>query len=458
MADRSVKGPQFREISPDGELRLNLHPGQTRVWESRARFVSMQAGTMGGKTIFGPPWVHNEMDLRGPGDYLAVTAPYTLLRMKMLPELLTEFTRVFRWGEWKAADRVLNSHERLHGGPAYRIIVGSATNPESLESGEAKAGWLDEVGQEQFKRAAWEAVQRRVGLHQGRLLMTTTLYGFGWYKIEVYDRWKAGDPDYEVIQFDSIENPAFPKGEYERAKATLPRWKFNLQYQGVFEKPAGLIYDAFDEAICCIPRFALPTSWPRYVGHDFGPNNTAAVWYAQDPVTGWLYVYRAYLAGGLSAFDHAQRFKQLSQGETVVKRVGGAHAEEGWRESFTAAGWPISEPRQREVEVGINTVYGWHKRNALFVFKDVVLYLDELMSYSRKLDDAYNPTEEIDNKSRFHLMDCARYILGDFGPERVVGNNQLVKVSRNWSERSVISGRGTARRAQRRRFQERMRG
>ena len=263
--------------------------------------------------------------------------------------------------------------------------------------------------------------------------MTTSLYGFGWYKLEIYDRWKAGEAGYEVVQFDSLANPAFPVAEYERAKATLPRWKFNLMYRGVFEKPAGLIYDAFDEAVCCIPRFSLPLGWPRYVGHDFGPNNTAAVWYAQDPGTGFLYMYRAYLAGGLSAYDHAQKFKALSQGETVVKRVGGAHAEEGWREAFTAAGWPIVEPREREVEVGINIVYGWHKRNALFVFNDVGVYLDEKLSYSRELDDMYQPTEKIDNKSRFHILDSERYLLSDFGPERVVGANQLVEVKRYWN-------------------------
>lgn len=433
MPKAAPKTPQFREISPEGELRLNFHGGQSRAWVSKARFLAVQAGSQSGKTCFGPVWLHREMDEQGEGDYLAITATFPLLRLKMLPELQYEFVTLFRWGEWKAADKVFESHERAHGAPAQRIIVGSATNPESLESATAKAAWLDEVGQSQFKREAWDAVLRRLSLSRGRVLMTTSLYEFGWYKLEVYDRWRAGDTDYEVIQFDSIMNPAFPQEEYERAKATLPRWKFNLAYRGVFERPAGQIYDSFDETVCSIPRFNLPAAWPRYVGHDFGPNNTAAVWFAQDPVTGFLYVYRAYLAGGLSAYDHAQKFKQMSQGETIVKRVGGAHAEEGWRESFTAAGWPISEPREREVEVGINTVYGWHKRNALFVFNDVTLYLDEKLSYSRELDSTYQPTDKISDKSRYHLMDSERYLLSDFGPERVVGTNQLVEVKRYWN-------------------------
>jgi hypothetical protein len=243
----------------------------------------------------------------------------------------------------------------------------------------------------------------------------------------VYDPWRTGDPRYDVIQVDSTVNPAFPAEEMERARRALPTWKFNLFYRGQFDKPAGLIYDCFDEATCSVLRFEIPSEWPRYVGHDFGPNNTAAVWYAQDPSTGFLYVYRSYRAGGLSAFDHAQRFKELSAGENILRRVGGAQHEDGWRESFTAAGWPIRKPREREVEVGINRVYGWHKGNRLFVFSDVVDYLHEKQSYSRKLDSNFEPTKEIEDKSRFHLMDSERYVLSDFTPESTPNRTTRVR-------------------------------
>jgi hypothetical protein len=316
------------------------------------------------------------------------------------------------------------------GAPAYRIIVGSAANPESLESATAKGAWCDEAGQSQFKREAWEAVIRRLSLAQGRVLVTTTPYELGWFKTEVYDRWRE-DPagsDTEVVQVDSTTNPAFPAEEYERAKAVMPRWKFNMFYRGVYERPAGLIYDSFDEATNVIPRFEMPVGWPRYVGHDFGPQNMAAMWYGMDPVTGYLYAYREYWTGGLSSYDHAQRFKKLSAGESVRKRVGGSNTEDGWRESFTAAGWPISKPREHEVEVGINAVYGWHQQNKLFIFSDLKQYLDEKLTYSRELDENYQPTEKIHNKSSYHLLDSERYILSDFGPERVPGGSGKITV------------------------------
>ena len=136
------------------------------------------------------------------------------------------------------------------------------------------------------------------------------------------------------------------------------------------------------------------------------------------------------MEGRLSAFAHAQKFKELSRDETIIKRVGGAHSEDGWREAFTAAGWPISEPKEHGVEVGINTVYGWHKDNRIFVFRDVERYLNEKLSYSYELGDDHEPNGVISNKSAYHLMDAERYLLSDFGPERALGGRKVALVKR----------------------------
>ncbi len=180
----------------NGRLIVTPHSGQVRAWRSRRRFVWMLAGTQGGKTSFGPIWLHREIQTRGPGDYLAVTATFPLLKLKMLPEFLKLFERTLGLGEWRAADRVFQFHR-----DETRVIFGSAHNPESLESATAKAAWLDECGQDDFRLESWEAIQRRLSLHQGRVLGGTTVYNLGWLKQVVYDRWRAGDPDhFKVIE------------------------------------------------------------------------------------------------------------------------------------------------------------------------------------------------------------------------------------------------------------------
>jgi len=411
----------FREIA-DGKLKLNFHPGQSRAWESQRRFVVMLAGTQGGKTTFAPHWLYREINRQGPGDYLAVTATFPLLQLKFLPEMQYVFETLLKWGEYRDSAKTIVSHDRIHGAEASRIIFGSAKNPESVESATAKAAVLDEAGQRQFRRDAWEAIQRRLSIHQGRALIATTIYCLGWLKTELYDPWMNGDPQIDVIQFDSILNPMFPREEYERARERLPRWKFRMFYQGQFDRPAGMVYDCFDEAVAVIPRQPIPRQWLIYVGHDFGGSNPAAIFYAQDPDTGYFYAFNEYLPGPRSTEEHVRAFKQITQGYTVVKRVGGSHTEEGWRNDFTAQGWPISEPAVTEVEQGINRVYGLHKLNKVFIFKDLVNYLDEKMSYSRELDENNQPTEKIEDKARYHLMDAERYILSDFTPDAARAN------------------------------------
>jgi len=413
------------------EMRLRFHRGQRRAWDSQARIVAMLAGTQSGKTVFAPPWLHREIQRQGEGDYLAGTANYDLLKLKLLPELLSYFEQEAGIGRYWAQDRVLEIAENLEPGrftaktkddPMWaRIIIRSAESAIGFESGTIKGACLDEADAPEVKRIIWEALQRRTAIHQGRILLATTLYRWGWLKNEVYDRWKAGDKDYDVIQFDSIENPAFPRAEYERAKRTLPSWKFRLFYQGQYEKPAGLIYDSFNEDVCKVRGFPLPVTWPRYVGHDFGGANPAAMFYAQDPATGYFYAYEEYLPGvGRSTAEHVEKFKEMTKGMIVLKRAGGSHQEDEIRQGYTAHGWPIAEPKIRDVKAGIDRVYALHKLNKLFVFDDLEEYLREKQSYSYKLADNYNPTEEIENKSSFHLLDAERYILSDFTPETVV--------------------------------------
>ena len=385
----------------NNKLRLHLHPGQTAAWDADQRFVFVLAGTQSGKTSFGPWWLEREIRRCGDGDYLAVTATYDLFKLKMLPEMLTVFGGYHPGWEYHKTDRVIHNGDK-------RIILRAATSEGGLESATAKAAWIDECGQDDFGIGAWEAVLRRLSLEQGRILGTTTIYNLGWLYTEVYKRWTAGDPDYFIKQFESIMNPEFPKEEFERARRTLPAWKFEMQYRGNFSRPAGMIYDVFDTEKHVIAPFTIPDWWARYGGMDYGGVNTAAVCYAEDPETKVLYAIKEYLAGGKTAREHAEALKQWG----CRLWVGGAPSEDQWRLEFQQAGLPVRGPEIKEVEVGIDRVYGCHKRDEIYVFDTLSRYLDEKGRYSRKLDDSGQPTEEIKDKNSFHVMDAERYIVG----------------------------------------------
>ncbi|HYF40711.1 MAG TPA: hypothetical protein VD930_13535 [Gemmatimonadales bacterium] len=391
-------------------MRLNLHDGQARVWESMRRFVFMLAGTQSGKTSFGPLWLLREIGFKGPGDYLAVTSTFKLFKLKMLPEFLRIFEHTLHLGQWRGSEWVFEFDR-----DDTRIIFGSASNSESLESATAKGAWLDEVGQDDFKLASWEAILRRLSLHEGRVLGTTTLYNLGWLKQEIYDPWRAGDPDIDVIQFDSILNPLFPQTEYDRAKRTLPDWKFSLFYKGQYEKPAGLIYRDFidqyrEEGGHKVRPFDLPAEWPRWSGVDFGGVNTATVWLAKDPAVNVYYLYHESLEGGKASKEHAAIAQRKAAGVNMVAWWGGAKSEGQWRMDWNAAGVNVQEPPVSDVEAGIDRIISLFRTSRLYIFDTCKGVIDELGTYSRELDERNEPTEKIKDKETFHRLDALRYV------------------------------------------------
>jgi len=432
MVQTQVK--PFREVTKEGKLVLNLHPGQTRAWKSKKRIIDMQAGSQGGKTVFGPHWLDREIRTLGSGDYLIGTSTFPLLDRKLLPEFLYVFQDLFHYGTYNDNKKVFTffNKKTVRNKTDYilfpdsdvetKVFIGSAQNPESMESATVKAVWLDECGQKQFKRETWEAVRRRTLINKARILMTTTLYGLGWLKSDIYDEWlKNPDGDIDVIQFDSIENPTFPLDEYQRMKSLMPDWKFDMFHRGQFSKPAGLIYDAFDSVNDVIEPFELNRNWPRYVGHDFGPVNTVALWKAYDPVSSTIYTYREYSMGQRSTFEHVTDWIELSKGERIASRMGGSPTEDGWRGDFTQAGWRIDKPLDGNVWSQINRVYGFEKLHKHKVFRTCQNYLSEKQSFSRELDNNYVPIEnKIEDERVFHFMAAERYMMTQFRPLSVV--------------------------------------
>lgn len=241
------------------------------------------------------------------------------------------------------------------------------------------------------------------------------------YLYDIFFEQKRG----EVYQTSTLDNPELPEDYLELIK-TFEGVYYNRYVLGRWEGMEGLVYSTFDERICRVPRMEIPLHWPVYVGHDFGGANPAAMFYAVDPTTGLIWVFAEYLPGaGHSVYDHVQEFKAITEGRTVIKRLGGSHQEDEIRQAYTGQGWPIAEPDPVKVKLdaAILKILGFHKNNRIFVFNDLKEYLKEKLSYAYKKIDG-KLTDDIDHKSRFHLLDAERYILSDFTPETVVGRDK----------------------------------
>lgn len=422
-----------------GELELSFHPGQARAWNCESRFIAVLAGTQGGKTSFAPWWLAREIERTadpagGNNDYLAVTSTFKLFQRKFLPLMIETYEEVLKIGRYWASAGIIEISDPRDGrfwakkssdAMFARILLGSAVSPSGLESTTAKAALLDEAGQPEYTIRAWEAIRRRLSLARGRALLPTTVYDLGWLKEAVYDRAKRvdtphempGDAEFAVIHFDSIENPAFPLEEFEAARASMPEWRFNMMYRGLFTRPAGRIYDCWIDADEAegghrIRPFTIPDHWHRVLGIDFGAVNTCAGFYAleedaQGYPTGRKIRYRTYHAAGGHAGDHVKRLMDIDPRVSLV--VGGAPSEDQWRQAYLWAGLPVYAPTIADVEVGIDRVYKAMSEGEELVFDDDRQYIDDVKGYSRELDERGEPTTKIKDKEKYHAADTSRY-------------------------------------------------
>src|ERR1019366_2852398 len=222
-----------------------------------------------------------------------------------------------------------------------------------------------------------------------------------------------------------------------RAQSSADRaLQFLMKYDGLFTRPAGLIYGSFNPKLHVMPRFSIPPEWHRFVGLDFGPVNTAAVFFAEErqdgKPTGRLLAYREYKPGERSIAEHCYYLMKGDKLNPAEPRIpicaGGSKSEDRWRREFGAGGRillngkeqrvhgiPIHGPggtsNDATVEVGINRVWKAFSLGQLIIFDDLRGLLDELGSYSREVDDMGEPTEKIADKEIFHRANCLGYLL-----------------------------------------------
>jgi len=297
-----------------------------------------------------------------------------------------------------------------------QILFGGLDDP--LKLGSLNLGWAGIDEAIESNEDDWKMLEGRLRM-QGvphQIFAATNPGPPSHYLYKLFFTEKRGD----VFQASSLENPELPE-DYKLRLNEFEGTYYQRYVLGEWVGLEGLVYGAFDERTCLIPRFDISEQWLVYSGHDFGLANPAALFYAHDyKDTGNFFLFAEYLpGGGYGIYDHVKEFKRLTKGYNVVKRVGGSHQEDEIRQGYAAQGWPISEPKYSgDHKYQIQKVQGMHRLNKIFVFNDLKEYLREKLSFAYKKEGDQFSDEPMDEK-RYHLMAAERYILSDFTPETV---------------------------------------
>lgn len=297
-----------------------------------------------------------------------------------------------------------------------KVLFGGLDDP--LKLGSLNLGWAGIDEAIETNGEDWKMLEGRLRLpgvpHQ--IFAATNPGPPAHYLYMMFFEAKRG----EVYQASSLENPELPE-DYKARLRTFEGTYYQRYVLGQWVGMEGLVYSAFNERVCLIPRFEIPKRWLIHSGHDFGMSNPGALFYAQDPDIGNFYLFAEYVPGeGYGIYDHVQAFKRITVDMNVVMRVGGSHQEKEIREGYTAQGWPITEPKYSgDKRYQVQKVQALHRLNKIFVFNDCKEYLREKLSFTYEKSDG-QLLDKIKDEPKFHLMAAERYILSDFVPETVV--------------------------------------
>ena len=407
------------------EKEIILHPFQSKAFNSNKRFIAAISGIQGGKTFVGAVWLANQVFKYPNEDHLIAAPTYKILSSSTLNKLF-EVIPVFA-GEYRKQE----SYIQIPNGTG-KIFIRSTEDPYGMEGMTLRSAWLDEGGQ--MKAEAWIVIQGRLAIKQGRCFISTTPYNMGWLYQDFYQKWKLSDPNYDVIQFTSVDNPYFPKEEYERAERDMGSRTFARRYRGLFEKMEGLVYEDFG------PHHIIEPENRHFVeiiaGIDWGFNNPAAIAIIGKDRENNLFVIDEFYKTGCTTPEIVERAK-LFQVKYNVRVFYADSAEPDRIEESARSGLYIrpADKDKDSVRLGIDILRDLFKRNQLFVYRQCTNTIDEFETYHYEEPIMGKEDREDPVKHKDHLMDAIRYAIYTRRPEKPRIHNHPKPIVRRSSSR-----------------------
>ena len=382
------------------QLKFNPHPAQDRLLRAEARIYCAISGIQGGKTSLGVYWLTQKLEGVASNVNFLVAAPtYKILQQSTLPAIMSI------WPPWFYTYNKNDATLTLKTG--NKIYLRTGTDPNAAEGIQLiGAAWLDEAGM--CSRMFWHNVESRTAFMQASVLLTSTPYGMNWLKKEVIDAAKHRE-DICYVHWRSVDNPAFPKEEYERQKQMLPPSVFRRKYEGIHEQMEGLVYNLTPSHKC--KPFELPQGTKYYAGVDWGYHNPMGIIIRAITPNGHHYTVSEFKKSGLTPDEKVQAAK-AKHGIYNCERFLCDPEDPAMIETFVRAGLPAVAfhklyTQGKEISPGIELHASLIHQNRFQIFEGCCPELeDEYSTYHYAESKENREAKEIPVATNNHLMDA----------------------------------------------------
>ncbi len=387
---------------------ISLHPEQWRAYNFKKQYGVAICGTKGGKTFVGATWANKKIVELPLGSGLIAAPTIKILQQATLDTFFNLFPEYRKFH--KKQEGVI---ELPTGG---RIYIRSTDEPLAIEGFNLDWAWLDEIGM--MSRLAWVIAKGKVAISHGQIFGTTNAYYMNWLYKEVYLPSKEGhDPEVELFNWSSIDNPYFPKEFADKERDRMSPAEFSRRYEGKFVRMEGLVWNVDDSNI--LKRGSELDSYLTYperiiAGIDWGYTNPAAILVINIKdnkyyvTTEWKEVKR-------TSADIIQKCSELNR-EALIQTFYPDPAEPDRLDEMRRAGMTVGEVN-KDIPMGISKVETLLREHRLFILEDCKELLDEVTQYRYENPKEDHSGKEVPMKVNDHLCDALRYAIvgNEFG-------------------------------------------
>jgi phage terminase large subunit len=380
-----------------------------------------------------------------------------LLLRRTFPELNKNHWRPARQ-EWRDSGCVFNQSEHTVTWPNGCVLfMGHCQHEKDVDShlGQeyARIYWdeLTTFHEYMYDMISARARTTRPGLIP-RIIAGTNPGGIGhsWVKARWIDRKSVDDEGrerdlskYEFIAAKLSDNPVVDTPEYRELLSALGPAKRKAYLEGLWDIFEGQYFPEWSPDLHVCEPFAVPAHWPRWTATDWGGASPwCTLWFARNPDTGVVYVYREYYKAGERTKANAARVVDLSRGESfkahmadpsmwddtrgdLGSSMAGQCAEAGLR---LERAYNPRQPGWQVVHEMLSPDHGGPRVVVLSTCFNLIRTLPGLVF------DAHN-VEDLDTDGEDHAADAMRYGLCE-----IAGKRRIDKPVRGAKSSATLAG------------------
>jgi len=218
-------------------------------------------------------------------------------------------------------------------------------------------------------------------------------------------------PERYAIPVTQDDAPHLTEADKQAMLAEYPPNERDARSKGIPALGSGRVYPIMEEEITVSP-FSIPDYYERAYGLDFGWNNTAAIWGAQDPVTKVIYIHAEYKKGKMADYQHVFAVQQKGDWiPGIADPSGGGRRDDGRMriDHYRELGLELI-PGINSLTPGIGKVYTMLESGTLKIFSNMEMFLSEFRVYRYDVKDPNRIARNQDD----HLLDAMRYLISQF--------------------------------------------